>query len=817
MVFNWLAVQSTIGRICLQREGISLLGFLRPFNDGHRDFIRRQLRRQIFAGILLGSFSDQIVFAQGLNPNQALFMQGLAASGGQVNPATVNTLSPNALSNLKVPLPDSLESNANQVKKTKDQEAVIAKNKEPIALNTFQTYLLQTIGKSFPIYGQNLFQLDNPYATIETTNIPIDYVLGPGDELQVKIYSSAIDLDQRFVINRDGMIVLPKLGPLALAGVRVGDVENHLKTRLSQSLTDFNVYVSMGQLRGIEVYLTGQARIPGKHNLSSVSTLISALFATGGPASNGSMREIQLLRGGKQVASIDLYEFIQRGNKGIDVRLLPGDVIHIPSIGPQVVLMGATPTQAIFELPRKKMSTIEDVVSIAGGLTAFTSPYSASLERVNKTLEHALVLQNIQLDASGLKTTLQDGDILNLYPIKPSFNNAISLRILNSPVIRKPMPKENTRVTDIIPNKESLLTAEYFYRRFNFGLVEIPTGDLVFGGESRDMLKDDLARIKNNALLDQINFESVMIERIEAGTLKSQLININLERAIANPQSIDNIKLFPGDTITIFNQKDILVPLERQMRVVRIQGEVNAPGIYQTSGSETLRDLIKKAGGFTSNAYLYGTELTRQSIKQTQKKNIETAIKRLEDLVSNELRQSSTEQTTLQAFRTQKQVRLKEQITLLRNAIPTGRLALELDPKRTQLPDLTLENGDEVLIPSTPSSVAVLGAVYNENALQYRPGRTVAEYLKSAGVNQNADRDAIFVVRADGSLQSPDLDKVFFKTILDKVDLNPGDTIVVPEKIITESGYLVFMRGLKDWTQVLFQLGLSAAAIKVLK
>jgi protein involved in polysaccharide export with SLBB domain len=837
MGFNWQAVQSTIRRICLQCVGIHLPGFLRPFNDGHRYFMLRQLRRQIFAGILLGGFSGQIAFAQGLNPNQALFMQGLAASGGQVNAGNVNSLNPNALSNLKVQLPDSLESNANQVKKTKDQEAVVAKNKEPTALNTFQTYLLQTIGKSFPIYGQKLFQLDNPYATIETTNIPIDYVLGPGDELQVKIYSSAIDLDQRFVINRDGMIVLPKLGPLALAGLRVGDVENHLKTRLSQSLTDFNVYVSMGQLRGIEVYLTGQARIPGKHNLSSVSTLVSALFATGGPASNGSMREIQLLRGGKQVASIDLYDFIQKGNKGIDVRLLPGDVIHILPIGPQVVLMGAIPTQAIFELPRKKMSTIEDVVSMAGGLTAFTSPYLASLERVNKMLEDPLVLQNLQLDANGLKTTLQDGDILNLYPIKPSFNNLISLRILNSPIIRKPMPKENTRVTDIIPNKESLLTTEYFYRRFNFGLVEIPTGDqigsnnpnypsgkseLVFGVEStRDGLKDDLARIKNNALLDQINFESVTIERIEPGTFKSQLISFNLERAIANPQSSDNIHLLPGDTITIFNQKDILVPLERQMRVVRIQGEVNAPGIYQTNGSETLRDVIKKAGGFTSNAYLFGTELTRQSIKQAQKKNLEVVIKRLEEQASFELRQSSTnlqtDQVALQALRTQNQVRLREKITLLRNAIPTGRLALELDPKSTQLPDVALENGDELLIPSTPSIVTVLGAVYNENALLYRPGRNVSEYLKSAGVNQNADREAIFVVRADGTLQSSDLEKVFFKTKLDKIDLNPGDTIVVPEKIISESGYSAFMRGLKDWTQVLFQLGLSAATIKVLK
>jgi hypothetical protein len=435
---------------------------------------------QFFAGIFLGSFSGQIVFAQALNPNAMLFMQGLSASGGQVNPATMNSLSPNALPNLKEQLPDAFELNANRIKKAKDEEARLTKFKEPIPLNTFQIYLLQTIGKTLSIYGQTLFQLDNPYATIETTNIPIDYVLGPGDELQVKIYSSAIDLDQRFVINRDGMIVLPKLGPLVLAGVRVGDVENHLKNRLSQSLTDFNVYVSMGQLRGIEVYLTGQARIPGKHNLSSMSTLISALFATGGPASNGSMREIQLLRGGKQVGSIDLYEFIQKGNKGIDVRLLPGDVIHIPSIGPQVALMGAIPTQAIFELPRKKMTSIEDVLILAGGLTAFTDTFEAYLDRVDTTKSTALSMQSIQLDANGRKTILRDGDILNLKAVKPSFSNAISLRILNAPVKRLPIPKENARITDIIPSKESLLTEDYFYRRFNFGIDPMATRELLY-------------------------------------------------------------------------------------------------------------------------------------------------------------------------------------------------------------------------------------------------------------------------------------------------------------------------------------------------
>ena len=859
MVVNWKVLQSVICRICLKRIGINLTRLLSTFKDNQRYSKGRQLRTLLFATIFLGTFSWQITLAQGLNPNQALLMQGLAASGGQINPATVNGPNPNALLNLKTPFPDALELNSKQVKKAKEEEVRLARNKEPIPLNTFQTYLSQTVGKNFPIYGQKLFQLDNTYSSIETTNIPTDYILGPGDELQVKIYSSSIDLDQRFVINRDGMIVLPKLGPLALAGVRVGDIENRLKTQVGKLLTDFNLYVSMGELRGIEVYLTGQARFPGKHNLNSVSTLISALFATGGPASNGSMREIQLIRGGSQVASIDLYEFIQKGNKGIDVRLLPGDVIHITSIGPQVVLMGAIPTPAIFELPRKKVSSIDDILSLAGGLTAFTNIFEAYLQRVDTTKFTALSLQSIQLDANGLRTILRDGDILNLQYVMPSFSNAISLRILNAPVRRVPIPMENARVIDIIPNKEFLLTADYFYRRFNFAIDQMVTDELQYpnsnppikgdspkgelnnptlkprmaelpypninsyikGELNNPTLQSSFERIKENVSLDQINFESVTIERVEAGTLKPQLINFNLARAIANPQSSDNVQIFPGDIITIFNQKETLGPIDRQIRLIRVQGEVNTPGIFQTNGNETLRDLIKKAGGFTSNAYLFGAELTRQSIKQSQKKNIELVIKKLEDQASLEIRQSatnlSTDQASLQALRLQNQARLKERVTFLRNSIPTGRLALELDPKRPQLPDVSLENGDELLIPSTPSTVNVLGAVYSDSGLLYKPGRTVAEYLNFVGVNQNADTNSIFVVRADGVILSAETDKLLFNAKPDKFILNPGDTIVVPEKLISESSYSTFMRGLKDWTQILFQLGLSAAAVKVLK
>ena len=149
--------------------------------------------------------------------------------------------------------------------------------------NAFQTFLFQITGKAVPIYGEELFNRANPFAALESVPVPSNYTLGPGDELTVKIYSPAIDIDQRFIINKDGTIALPKIGPVPIAGTKVSDVEERLKSYLSRMISDFNVYVTVGQLKGIEIYVVGETRRPGKYVVSSVSTMINALFATGGP------------------------------------------------------------------------------------------------------------------------------------------------------------------------------------------------------------------------------------------------------------------------------------------------------------------------------------------------------------------------------------------------------------------------------------------------------------------------------------------------------------------------------------------------------
>ena len=674
--------------------------------------------------------------------------------------------------------------------------------------NSFQNFIVQTTGKSVPIYGQNLFERGNPFAALESVPVPSTYILGPGDEITLKIYSSALDIDQRFVINRDGTVVLPKIGPIMLAGTKVADVESRLKSQLSRLISDFNVYVSVAQLKGIEIYVVGQTRKPGKFIVSSLSTLINALFATGGPNSNGSMRQIQLVRQGKVMGTVDLYNFLLTGDSSKDLALMAGDVINIPPIGPQVALLGSIPNPAVYELlPQQSAANLESVIRHAGKLPAFTSPLQASIERIDSSKEKPLSAMTIALDAQGLATILKDGDVVTLFPIKPAFDNAISLRILGEQSIRVPL-KEGAKIKDIFPTRESLFTSAYFLRRFD-------------PPKSSGGVNDDLGRIRNNALLDQINWEYALIERIKPDDLKPEIISFDLGKAISVADSNQNITLRSGDILTVFSLKDIQSPVERQTRVVKVQGEVRAPGIYQLAANETITQVIAKAGGLTNQAYLFGTQLSRESVKSQQKENLSKIIRQLETQVSvfeKELDFSNQQNTdALMRLQSMNRNQLQQKIMAMRGLSPNGRIALELDPYRPILPEISLEDGDEITVPKVPSAVTAVGAVYNESALIYKPGKSVSDYLKVAGVTVTAERDWIFVARADGTIKAPDLDAWVFSGSVANLELMPGDTIVVPEKVIRETGYSVFMRGLKDWTQVLGQLGLTAAAIKVLR
>lgn len=767
--------------------------------------------------------------------------------------------------------------------------------------NAFQLFIQQTTGQALPVFGLSLFSQANPFGALESVPVPGNYVVGPGDEIAIKIFSASLDYDQRLIVNREGALLLPKVGPVLVAGTRVSDLESYLKTQLSRVLSDFNLAVSMGKLRGIEVYVVGQARNPGKYVVSSVSTLINALFATGGPTSNGSMRNIQLVRGGKVMGTVDLYDFLNTGDTSHDLHLLQGDVINIPVAGPQVAVMGAIPTAAVYELsPVDSSRSLRDILRMAGGVPAWTTPHEVTLERIDAKKSKPLSAEKLALDAAGLATPLHDGDIVTLYPIKASYQNAVTLRILGAPPVRVPIEK-GARVRDVIPNKEALLTSDYYLRRFNvpqqkaitaediarakfntagqfnapwqfgaFGQPGMPgqfnaqgqpnmPGQFNPSGQPNMLgqfnaqgqpnmpgqfnaqgqpnapgqldaqgalgvplpkagINDELERIQRNNL-DQINWGEAIIERIRADDLRPQIISFNLGRAVLDGDPTQNLPLLPGDTITILSQQDIQVPLENQTRMVRLQGEVKSPGLYQLAPGETLNQLIARAGGLTPHAYVFGMEVSRTSVRVQQIKNLDLVIRQMESqlaLESSQINISTDASARVQeVIRKQSQEKFQQKIQELRALKPNGRVVMEVEPGSNVVPDFPLEDGDEIKVPQAPGSVTAVGAVYNDNAVIYRPDRTVSDYLKVAGVTPLAERDNLFLVRANGGVVTQD-HQGWFQANIEQMKLMPGDTIVVPEKYTTESGYSVFMRGMIDWSQVLGQIGLAAVAIKVL-
>ena len=230
----------------------------------------------------------------------------------------------------------------------------------PQTPSQFQRFVQGSTGTMLSHFGSTLFDNPQAYAIDAAAPAPSEYVLGPGDQVRIQIWGST-DYSGSQTLDRNGQISLPKIGTIQLNGVQVKDLEATLRRSVATVFTNVTVNASLGKLRGITVYVVGQARQPGTYNLSSLSTLVNAVFASGGPGVNGSMRAIELKRGGKTVTTLDLYDFIAQGDKSKDASLQPGDVIMIPPAGPRVAVTGATDHDAIYEL--KTSTTLQDVLA----------------------------------------------------------------------------------------------------------------------------------------------------------------------------------------------------------------------------------------------------------------------------------------------------------------------------------------------------------------------------------------------------------------------------------------------------------------------
>ena len=762
----------------------------------------------------------------------------------------------------------------------------------------FEQMVADSVGRPLPLFGQSLFvQAPSTFAPVDFMQIPSDYVIGPGDELQVKVWGQ-IEANLRVVVDRSGQIYIPQVGEISVAGLHYGDLEPHLKNEISKIFKNFNVTATLGRLRSIQVIVVGDARYPGTYTISSLSTLVNAIFASGGPTPQGSLRHIQVRRDGATITDFDFYDLLIKGDKSKDVHLQPGDVLYIPHVGPLVAIAGSVNSPAIYEA--KSDSTLSDLIEIAGNLSTVADTSKITIDRfvdhrARKTLE-------FPYDQESRALPLQDGDIVRVFSVVPRFEDTVTLRGNVANPGRYPW-KPGMRVRDLIPDAQALLTRRYWRNRaaiVNGSATEYPistplpqnvrqgapnqqqtnggmpnttasnatTAPGTASGNSQSNLPDATgssnlsdslyAQNQQNSTSNEssgtgtaasgsqppsqttasnpnnpnpnvvrniaedvrryapeINWDYAIIQRVNPIDLTSKLLWMSPRKAILEHGEASNLELQPGDIVTIFSQRDITVPQTERSQYVIIEGEVVRPGVYKLENNETLHSVLQRAGGLTPNAYVYGSQLTRESARVDQQKSLDELANTMEVQIRQSamsVAASATPGDLPQMLAAQEAI-----ITELRGARASGRVALPVKPKDktvTDFPDMALEDGDRLTIPHTPSTVSVVGDVYNPGSFIFEPRNTAGAYLDIAGKGKpQSDMHHAFVLRANGVVVAANnVNGLFTGTKFDRIHLYPGDQIVVPYKIPTGA----FVRGLRDWTQITSQLAITGAALAII-
>jgi polysaccharide biosynthesis/export protein len=688
-----------------------------------------------------------------------------------------------------------------QAQKTK-QEKAEQRTSAPEPDTDFQEFVSSSLGTKLVIFGHNLFDnVPSTFAPLDRVEVTPDYLIGSGDELMIRAWGQ-INVDVRAVVDRAGTIYIPRVGVFNVAGLRYDGLHDYLAAEMSRLFKNFQLSVTMGRLRSIQVYVVGQVARPGSYTISSLSSLVDALFASGGPSKRGSLRRIQVKRNTQEVTTFDLYDLMVYGDKSKDVKLMPGDVIYVPPVGPMIALAGSVNSPAIFEL--RDHTTLAEAITYAGGLTNTVMGQRAVVERID---DHRVRrADDFQLDAQGLARELHDGDVVHFLRISSKFDNAITLR--GNVAIPGLYPwHAGMRVHDLIPERGFLVTDDY-WKRQNQLAVNARAGDFRITGTQ---LKNDVKRLSS-----EINWEYAVIQRMSPEDLTPHMLPFNLGKAIEGDAK-ENLELKPNDVITIFSQTDIQVPIAERTKFIHLEGEFNSPGVYEIQPGETLRHLVQRVGGVTAHAYLYGSEFTRESTRIDQQQRLDQYVNNLDQSLQVNTAVAASFIDPLAAAESRVQAETDRQtVERMKGVRASGRVVLELRPNATgtdALPDLVLEDGDRLLIPFRPATVNVIGSVYNSNAFIYKPGKTVGDYLRLAGgPTRGGDKGREFVIRADGSTVSKQQRSRLLNSSFDSTRLMPGDSIVVPVKL--ERG--ATLRLLRDYATIFGQFGLAAGGIRAI-
>ena len=658
-------------------------------------------------------------------------------------------------------------------------------------------------GETLAIYGAKLFSSQPAsFGSLDHGPAPGELIIDTDDELRIRVWGQ-VNFSANLRVNRQGEVFLPKIGAIHVAGLPFSAVRGQLRSVMERVYRNFEMSVDMGEIHSIQIYVTGLAHRPGEYTVSALSSLVDAVFSSGGPAAAGSMRHVLLKRSGKVVADFDLYALLVSGEKTGDAQLQPGDVLYIPSAGPQVALLGSVREAGIYELRGRE--SIDNLLEQAGGKSTIASGGKLSLERIEDHARRSAF--EVASDPAGLATLLVDGDILRVNPIISAYHDSVTLRgaVANSGHFKW---HEGMHLSELLPDRDSVLKRDYWWLRTKLGL---PTPEL---SEPGTLLRGEAAPVVESPAA-QTNWNYAVVERLAPSTMTTSLLPFSLGKLVLDHDVSQDLSLRPGDVITIFSQQDIRIPIHEQTRYVTLEGEFLHPGVYSTTASETLRSVVERAGGLTGQAYLYGAVFTRRSTRAIEQEHLNEAANQLE----HELIRSSMGSVGVASSAASQQAELMNRglIGRFRSVHASGRIVLDTHSTKGdgyELPEMSLEDGDRLVIPFTPETAQVLGAVFNPQAFLFQKGATVGAYLRLAGgPSRDADRKRIFVLAADGTVTSRESASSIFSNGLNKLRLHPGDSVIVPEKPLHPSAVSQALA----WTQAISQTSLTALEVNALK
>ncbi len=655
------------------------------------------------------------------------------------------------------------------------------------------------------IFGDDLFNTTNltfePNLKIAT---PANYMLGPDDELVIDIYGYN-EATYKLKVTPEGYIRIPIVGPVQVAGSTIEQAKRKIITQLrgiyseiSQGNTSVNI--TLGAIRSIKIHIIGEVNTPGTYTLPSLATVFNALYASGGPNQNGSFRNIMIIRNGKPLANIDIYDFLMKGELKNNIRLNDQDVIKIPAYETRVELVGEIKRPAFYEC--KNGEPLSALIKYAGGYTDV-----AYKERIKVTRNTGKEKSVADIPNEMLSMFIpQTGDVFEIGKIISRYENRV---IINGAVFRPGTYalEQGMTLSKLIKKADGLKEDAFTTRAIVYRLLEdnsteiisVDLNEILNGSKDIELKREDMITINSKlALKEEYNIEikgevlnpgkypyaeNARVEDliVAAGGLKENASRkkIEIARRFMNDGSVvskesatiinyevtedlkntKDIHLEPFDLITVYS-----IPGYSTQKTIRIEGEVNYPGVFAISSkTDKISDVLKRAGGANDFAFINGATLIRT-------KQLTEAEKIIRQQKIEALTKETKDTSRLQAI-------IDREVGSLTTIVGID-LKKVLDNPGSKY-DLLVEDGDLISIPSVKQTVKVSGEVLYPVRIPYSQFKSCASYIRgSGGYSQRAFKKRTYVVYANGSAKASK--RFLFITFHPKI--KPGAEIIVPTK-----------------------------------